>query len=118
MSAQPISIDDFKRLPHHSSSHAQRIGEAAKSYLEAADSHSATVIQFSDMQSFISSAGMEKCWDSLAAIRQIETAMAEIADHFSNTVVRDSLESAHNRVKEVLRKSEQRVKQLAAFVER
>ena len=118
MSTQVLSIDDFKRLPHHSSSHAQRIGDAAKDYLEAADSHSSAVIRFSDMQSFISATGMAKCWDSLAAIRQIEAAIGEIRDHFSNTVVHDSLEMTHNRIKDLLRKSEQRVKQLATFVER
>lgn len=118
MATQTLSIDDFKRLPHHSSSHAQQIGQAADDMYQAASLHASTIIQFADMQSFISAAGMEQCWDSLAAIRQVEAAMGEICDHFSNTVVRDSLEITHNRVKELLRTSTQRVKQLATFVER
>lgn len=118
MTDQPFSINNLKRLPHHSSTDVQRIGEEAQRLHDAAAARYAIIYGFTDLQSFISASGMDCCLDSLAAIRQIDAALADLTDHFSNTVARNSLEFSHNGVKELLRKSDLGVKQLATYVER
>lgn len=65
MPTQTLSIGEFERLPRSSSSHAQRISQAADDIYHMANLYSAAIFQFMDMQSLNSAEGLHNGWGSL-----------------------------------------------------
>lgn len=118
MNQQFLGIDNFKRLPYSSSSNVGKIEEEAKRLSDAADENYAVIYRFGDLQRAISKADFNECWDSLAVIRQIDAALVELSEHFSNTVAHQSLQLAREHVKESLRRANNYVERLAPFVGR
>ncbi len=113
-----LGIDDFKQMPHYSSIHLSKLTEVANAWADAAEAKYKDIFRFSDMKEHISHLGLAQCRDNLAAIRQIEAAMVDVAEHFSQTLAKASFEYPHNRVKESLRKATRDMERLATYFER